>query len=140
MALNEVYKYTRDKTRERPVPVGTVAGQPLLINSRPCVAITSRSDATKTFTLADGSSRSIPVGNPWQTAGSATVAYDGTFEFSGITGLTYPQANDTAVYITGAGALSLTATSNTLFGYIDNPTSYTGVAGKASVRIAQVNV
>jgi hypothetical protein len=135
MALNEVYQYTRFKTRERPVPAGTVAGAPLLINTRPCVAITSRSDATKTFTLADGSSRTIPVGNPWQTAGSATVAFDGTFEFSGIAGLTYPLANDTAIYITAGNTLSTTAAGNTLFGYVDNPTSYTGVAGKAAVRI-----
>ena len=136
MALNEVYRYDREKTRERPVPSGTLPGAPLLINARPCVAITARSDATKTFTLADGSSRTIPIGNPWQTSGSATVAFDGTFEFTGITGVTTSTTNDTPIYITSGGLLTTTATSNTLFGYTDIPTSYTLATGKAPVRIA----
>lgn len=136
MALNEVFQYSKSKTRERAVPSGTLPGAPLLINSRPCVALTARSDATKTFSLADGSSRTIPIGNPWQTAGSATVAFDGTFEFSGITGVTTSTANDVAVYITSGGALTTTSTSNTLFGYTDYPTSYTKQAGVAPVRIA----
>ena len=136
MALNVVYAYDPRKTAERPVPSGTVAGAALLINSRPCVAITSRSDATKTFSLADGSSRTIPVGNPWQTAGSATVAFDGTFELGPITGLATNTAQDTAVYITSGGALTLTSTANTLFGYINYPTSYTTSTTKAPVRIA----
>lgn len=136
MALNLVFQYTASKCRERAVPSGTVSGTPLLINARPCVAVTSRSDATKTFTLADGSSRTIPVGNPWQTAGSATVAYDGTFEFTGITGVTTSTANDTAIYITSGGVLTTTSTSNTLFGYVDLPTGYVQATGKAPVRIA----
>lgn len=136
MALNEVFQYSRSKVRERAVPSGTLAGAPLLINSRPCVAITSRADATKTFTLADGSSRTIPTGNPWQTAGSATVAFDGTFEFTGITGVTTSTTNDTAIYITSGGALTTTSTANTLFGYVDLPTGYILATGKAPVRIA----
>lgn len=138
MSLNEVLAYNRAKTAERPVPSGTLSGAPLLINSRPCVTITARSDATKTFSLADGSSRTIPIGSAGQTAGSATVAYDGTFEFA-VTGVTTSTAQDTAVYITSGNALTLTATANTLYGYINYPTSYTQKNGVAPVRIAQVN-
>jgi hypothetical protein len=87
-------------------------------------------------TLADGSSRTIPIGNPWQTAGRATVAFDGTFEFTGITGVTTSTGQDVAVYITSGNALTTTSTGNTLFGYTDYPTGYTKATGVAPVRLA----
>jgi hypothetical protein len=139
MALNEIFAYSRQRTRERLVPSGTLPGAPLLINSRPCVALTARQDATKTFNIAGGVSHTYPIGSAGQAAGSATVAFDGTFEFTGITGVTTSTAQDTAIYITAGGALTTTSTANTLFGYVDNPRDYTAATGKAAVRIAQVN-
>jgi hypothetical protein len=139
MSLNDVYGYTPRDTAERAVPSGTLPGTPLIINSRPAVAITARADATKTFTLADGSTRTVPIGNPWQTAGTATVAFGGTFEFKGITGVTTSTGQDVAIYITSGGALTTTSTANTLFGYTNYPTSYTKATGQAAVRIAGNN-
>lgn len=136
MALNEVYYYSKEQVRERPVPTGTLPGAPLLINARPCVTITAAADATKVFGSPDGSSRTIPLRAPGQTTGSATVAFDGTWEFA-VTGATTSTAQDIAVYITSGNTLTLTSTGNTLFGYTDYPTSYTKTAGRAPVRISK---
>lgn len=135
MALNFIYEPRGADVAERAVPSGTKAGDPLLIGIRPAVAVTSRQDATKTFTLADGSSRTIPVGSASQTVGAATVAFGGTAEFTGITGVTTSTAQDVAIYITPGGALTTTSTANTLFGYTNYPVSYTKATGKAPVRI-----
>lgn len=135
MSRNLVYNYNHEKTRERAVPSGTKAGAPLLINSRPAVAITARKDDTTTFPLGDGSSRTIPTGSADQSDGMATVAFDGTWEFTGISGVTTSTGQDVPVYITSGGALTTTATSNTLFGWTDYTPGYTKATGKAPVRI-----
>lgn len=135
MARNLVFVYSKERTRERPVPANTQAGTPLLINTRPCVTITARGDATATTNFADGSSATRPVGGAGNLANSATVAYDGTWEFTGITGVTTSTDSDVAVYITAGGALTTTATSNTLYGYTDYPRGYVKATGKAPIRI-----
>lgn len=133
MAKNLIYRYTGEKTRERVVPAGTLSGAPLLLNTRPAVAITSRGDATQSQTIGDVTV-SRPAGGVGNLPNSATVAFDGTWEFA-VTGATTSTGQDVAVYITGAGALTLTATSNTLFGYTDYPRDYFKQAGIAPVRI-----
>ena len=65
----------------------------------------------------------------------ATVAYDGTWEFSSITGVTTSTGQDVAVYITSGGVLTLTSSGNTLYGYTDYPRDYVKAAGIAPVRI-----
>lgn len=135
MARNEVFAYTPRYVRERPVPSGTKSGTPVLIGIRPGVTITARADDTTTFTLADGSSRTIPTGSANQSPGKASIAFDGTWEFTSITGVTTSTADDTAIYITSGGALTTTSTGNTLFGYTDYTPNYTKAAGKAPVRI-----
>lgn len=134
MAKNMVYRYSGEKTRERVVPAGTLAGAPLLINSRPAVALTSRGNATATSTQGSFSV-TRPVGGVGNLDDSATVAFDGTWEFTGITGVTASTGQDVAVYITSGGALTTTATSNTLFGYTDYPRGYAKATGRAPVRI-----
>lgn len=134
MAKNMVYRYTGEKTRERAVPSDTLAGAPLLINARPCVALTSRGDATGSRTFGDFSI-TRPAGGVGNLDDSATVAYDGTWEFTNIAGVTTSTGQDVAVYITSAGALTTTATGNTLFGYTDYPRGYAKAANRAPVRI-----
>lgn len=133
MAKNMVYRYTGEKTRERVVPAGTLSGAPLLLNTRPAVAITSRGDAVASQTIGD-ITVSRPAGGVGNLPDSATVAFDGTWEFP-VTGATTTTAQDVAVYITGAGALTLTVGTNTLFGYTDYPRGYFKQAGIAPVRI-----
>lgn len=135
MTRNAVFAYDPRQVRERPVPSGTKGGTPLLVGIRPGVTLTARADDTTTFSLADGSSRTVPTGSANQSAGNASIAFDGTWEFTGITGVTTSTANDVAIYITSAGALTNVATGNTLFGYTDYPPNYTKATGKAPVRI-----
>lgn len=135
MAMNMIYPYNRERTRERQVPVGTQAGTPLLINSRPCVAVTSRGDATASKTLADGTVIVRNVGMSTGTAfDSATVAFDGTWELA-IASIPTNTAQDTPVYITSGNVLTLVSTANTAFGFTDYPRDYTKTVGIAPVRI-----
>lgn len=141
MALNLVYRGDPRKNRERVVPSGTVSGDPLLLDDGPAVALTSRADATTSFTTPQGYTLSgVPSGGVGNATDSATVAFDGTYEFSGVvsTGTTpvpTSTAQSTAVYITSAGALTLVDTNNDLFGHVDYPPGYHKVAGTLPIRI-----
>lgn len=135
MALNKVFAETQSKNRERAVPAGTQPGTPLLINARPAVALTARGDATKVTTLPGGTTVTAGNGGVGNLADSASVAFDGTWVFEGVTGVTTSTGQDVAVYITSAGALTTTATSNTLFGYTDYPRDFAKATGRAAVRI-----
>lgn len=137
MALNKIFQSTQSEHRARVVPEGTKSGDPLLIGDRPAVALTDRGDGTREATGA------LPVnivsleyksGGASLQPDQASVAFDGTWEFE-VTGAAVSTAQDVAVYITGAGALTLTQGSNTLYGHTDYPESYLKVAGRAPVRI-----
>lgn len=141
MALNLVYRGDPRNNRERVVPSGTVSGDPLLIGTRPAVALTSRGDATTSFTTPQGYTLSgVESGGVGNATDSATVAFDGTYEFDGVvsTGVTpapTSTAQDTAVYITSGLALTLESSGNTLYGYVDYPPDYFKVAGTLPIRI-----
>lgn len=83
------------------------------------------------------------VGNDKATAigeFAAGVAVDGTFEFTGVvsTGSTpapTTTAQNTPVFVTSAGALTLDATGNTRVGTVNYPATYTKAAGKLPVAI-----
>ena len=134
MATNKVFNGIESRNRERVVPAGTQPGTPLLINSRPAVALTARGDATKASDLPGGYSITFNNGGVGNLADSASVAFDGTWEFA-VTGATTSTGQDVAVYITSAGALTLTEGSNTLYGYTDYPRDFAKAAGRAAVRI-----
>lgn len=112
MATNEVFKLG-DATSQV-VPSGTASGAPVLGNGTvPGVALTAEGEG----------------GN---VSGEASVRNTGVWEFE-IDGAVTRGAK---VYITSAGALSTTASGNTLFGYAwaEKPTG----TGPLPVRIAQV--
>lgn len=135
MAKNRIFKETELKNRVRVVPSGTVSGQPLLIGGiRPAVAITDRGDAVKTFSLGGLTMGGFPSGGVGLAPNEASVAFDGTWEFL-VTGATPATAQDDPIYITGAGALTTMAGSNTRFGYVDYPKDYHKAAGRLPVRI-----
>ena len=134
MAVNKIFAETQSKNREATVPAGTLPGVPLIADGRPAVTLTAEPTATKTITRADGVVVTYPIGGVGNAAGKATCAFDGTFEFA-VTGVTTGTGNGVAVYITSGGALTLTATDNTLFGYTDYPRDYRKEAGRAPVRI-----
>ena len=138
MALNKIYQYTEALVRERPVPANTLAGTPLLINTRPAVTLTARGDATKTTAVAGNYLTSVTykVGGASNKADSASVAYDGTFEFA-VAGATTSTADDVEVFITSGGALTLTVGTNTHYGWTDYPVGYRKTAGRAAVRVGK---
>ena len=153
MALNKIFASTQELHRDRklseiivPTPVTTIQpGVPVLIGSaaataRPAVSLTASGNATKTETnglpagITSITYTNGGVGNDGAPAPSASFAFDGTFEFA-VTGATTSQASDVPVYITSAGALTLTAGSNTLYGRTDYPVGYRKEADRAPVKI-----
>lgn len=136
MTLNQIYAPTFGKNRPRKVASGVVAGTPLLSGGEPAVAITSRGDATKTDSVAGAAITSVTYksGGVGLKSDEASLAFDGTFEFA-VAGVTTGTESGVAVYITSGGALNLTASGNTLFGYTDYPSDYRKEAGRAPVRI-----
>lgn len=135
MALNRIYKETERNNRARVVPSGTVSGQPLLVESRPAVAITDRGDATKSFTLGGLTVSGLPSGGVGLADNEASVAFDGTWLFP-VTGATNgDSAQGTVVYITSGGALTLTASGNTRYGTVDRPKDFHNIAGSLPVRV-----
>ena len=151
MALNKIFASTQELHRDRPltdiiVPASTTTiqpGVPVLIgaaagSARPAVSLTASGNATKTETDIGGGITSVTftnggVGNDTSPA-SASFAFDGTFEFA-VTGALTSTPSDALVYLTSAGALTLTAGSNTLWGRTDYPVDYRKEAGRAPVKI-----
>lgn len=152
MALNKIFASTQELHRDRalseiivPTPTTTIQpGVPVLLGgaaatARPAVSLTASGNATKTETSGlPGGITSVTFGNGGagnsSDPASASFAFDGTFEFA-VTGATTSTASDAPVYITAAGALTLTAGSNTLYGYTDYPVDYRKEAGRAPVKI-----
>lgn len=133
MALNRIYKENERNNRARVVPEGTKSGDPLLVEDRPCVALTDRGDGEQTFT-GGGVEITVPSGGVGLGDTEASLAFDGTFEFE-VTGATTATAQGAVVYMTGAGALTMTEGSNTRFGTVDYPIGYFKADGRLPVRI-----
>lgn len=123
MALNVVLAGTPENNREVPVAANTVAGTPLIALGRPAVTLTARGDVVN--------SKGVKIGGIGNKADSATVAFNGVYIFP-VTGALANTAKGTKVYLTSAGALTLTEGTNTLFGTVyDNKPS----AAKCAVEI-----
>lgn len=124
MSTNSRFAYTR--TRSLPVASGVKSNDPVKVGSLVGVALTDR----------QGDDETAETGNP---TGFATVALDGAHDLS-VTGAL--AAAGTPVYITSGGALTATATDNTLFGYSIPGITADGTkasgAGVITVEIAQV--
>lgn len=105
MALNEVFK--EGNHLSLPVPNGTVSGTPLRIGILNAVAETDEGGATVVVNGITQNSGGIGNANDF-----ASVSFVGAWELTVTGALTVGQA----VYITGAGALTATATGNFLFG------------------------
>lgn len=136
MALNRIFKENDRDNRVRVVAAGVKAGTPLLADGKPAVALTNRGDvAAETIAINGGTPIVIARGGVGLADDEATVAFNGTFLFP-VTGATAGDtANGVAVYITSAGALTLTEGTNTRYGVVDRPIDWTNVAGSLPVRI-----
>lgn len=112
------------RTRSLPVASGVKSGDPVVVGGLVGVALTDR----------QGDADTSETGN---VAGSATVALSGAFDVT-VTGAA--AGAGAAVYITSGGALNMTSSGNTLFGYtIPGATdgSKGASAGVITVEIAQ---
>ena len=119
-----------------PVPAGTKSGDPVQVGSIVGVAATDVAVAMPATPTSD----SVAANSSGNPVGYASVLTDGGYLLEVTGAVTAP---GTPVYIDGDGALSLTATDNTLFGYTvpgpDNKyATKSADAGPAVVRIAQV--
>lgn len=149
MALNKIFQSTQARHRARSLttvtapstpPTTIQPGTPVLFAEGGAVALTASGNGTKTQTapLAGGvTSITYKNGGIGLAADEASFAFDGTWDFA-VTGALTTTADGVPVYIIPAtGLLTLTATSNTLFGYTDYPRNYIKEAGRAPVRIGK---
>lgn len=140
MATNMFKKYTESKTREWPVESGTVAGDVVIhpVSGQVGVALPDRGDAQRPANIPGVTGGTVPSGGAGNKANSATVAVDGSWllEIDGVTdGDTNPAsgtagtAAGTSVYRVDAdGTYSLTSSSATFIGVIDDGVIVNGVA------------
>ena len=134
MAPNKVFQENTRTNRAHVVPVGTKAGDLLILGGRPAVALTDRGDATKTTPISGGASLTLPSGGFSLKPNEATLAFDGTWHLP-VTGATTTTDNDVPVYF-NAGNLQLTASGDPV-GYTDYPQGFYKQAGFAAVRIGK---
>ena len=132
MATNKVFQENTNNNRACVVPVGTKAGDFLIVDGRPAVALTDRGDATKTTPISGGASLTLPSGGFSLKPNEASVAFDGTWHLP-VTGATTTTGNGVPVYF-NAGKLQLTE-SGFPDGYTDYPPGFYKRAGFAAVRI-----
>ena len=141
MAKNMIYKYDEKKTRVRTLAATVQAGTPLLdpTDSRPAVALTASGDSTQTITanlpLGWSSVTGVANGGAGLEGKETTLAYDGTWEFASITGVTNSTASGVQIYITSGGVLTNVSSGNTAYGRTDYPLDYKKATGVAPVRI-----
>lgn len=131
-ALRETWKLTDE------VDVGTA----LVNGDRAGVAYTPSGGFTRSETIAGMTISGIGAGGESLDALQVSVATDGSYEFA-VTGATTATTNGTKVYaVVAAGkvtSLTLTASTNTPFGVVNNPQDYVAsAAGIACVKIGVI--
>lgn len=136
MALNLVYRNTDSQNRVEDLGKTLAPGAPAISKAGlPVVAVTGSADYVVSEVIPGlGTLSGIPRGGVGLRGQEVTLAFDGTWEFE-VTGATATTAQGTEVYITAAGALTLTAGSNTAYGYVDWSTDYDRTRGLTPVRI-----
>ena len=135
MATNKVFQEITWLNRAHVVPVGTKAGDFLMVGGRLAVALTDRGDATKTTPISGGASLTLPSGGFSLKPNEASVAFDGTWHLP-VTGATTTTGNDIPVKFKDAGKLQLTDVGRPV-GYTDYPQGFYKQAGFAAVRIGR---
>ena len=148
MAKNMIFRYTDERVRERPL-AGTIApstalttiqpGTPVILKDGPAVALTASGNGTVTVSgvgnLPTGlTSITYTNGGVGNLPTSASFAFDGSWDLP-VTGATTTTESQVMVYMTAAGALTLTEGSNFPFGTTDYPRDYAKAAGRAVVQI-----
>lgn len=124
MALNVILSDIESERRTITVPTKTAPGTPVIFGGRPMVTITGSGDYTNGLTTTGNAviDKMLEVGEPNGGIGlqplEATASPTGTYGFD-VTGADENTTKGAIVYITSAGALTLTAGSNTKFGIVE---------------------
>lgn len=131
-AQREVWALANFENAE--VAVGTA----LINNGRAGVAYTSSGAFTASESLGGMTISGVPAGGIGLDALEVSVATDGTYEFP-VTGAGPTTANGVPVYaVVSSGkitSLTLTASTNALWGVVNNPQDYVAASGVACVKI-----
>lgn len=143
MATNMYKKYTEAKTREWAVPSGTKGGDVVInaVSGEVGVALGDRGDGTRAAGIPGVTGGTVANGMAGVRPGGAVVAVDGTWLLA-VAGVTNGDTGaggagtdeGTKVYRASNGSYTLTATSNTLIGVIDDGVI---VGGTAPVKIGK---
>lgn len=117
MAMNMTHKFTKSEvwTVGNDVAPGTAV---LSITDQPGVTLTGSGDYTTSHAVGPYTITGIPSGGVGLLDDQATVAIDGAFRFP-VAGASASTPGNTLVYITSAGALTLTVGTNDPFGKVD---------------------
>ena len=137
MATNLVYRNTDAYNRVETLAATYASGVPVLsLGGKPAVTVTASGDHTRSEVIpGSGTLSGIADGGVGLVGKQVTLAFDGTWEFTGITGVTTSAAQGTVVYITSGGSLTGTASGNTRFGTVDYPVDYDKTRGPVPVKI-----
>lgn len=122
MALNVVFSDIESERRATVVPTKTAPGTPLIVGGRPVVALTGSGDydGNAITMTANGVTTVLAGGKGGASLAplQATVSPTGTYAFD-VAGASISTAAGTVVYLTSAGALTLTVGTNTKFGVVE---------------------
>lgn len=135
MSVNMYKEYTRSKTREWNVGSNVQPGVLVIVNDQIGVTLTASGGTTATTNLPGGGTWTHNIGGVGNKTNAATVATDGTWLFT-VAGVADGEtvggtgtAKGTKVYrVSADGTLTLTASTNTLVGTIDDGVIVGGVA------------
>lgn len=120
--LNVCYSDVESRRRTRVVGNDVAPGTPLISKGVPAVTITGSGDydGNAVKLVSAGMEVVIAGGRGGETLrdDEATITFTGTYYFD-VEGATASVAEDAVVYITSAGALTLTDTGNTKYGVVE---------------------
>ena len=139
VSTGEAFSSTDAQREVWPITAEVAVGTALINGTRAGVAYTNSGGYTGPNESIGGMTISgIPTGGVGLDALQASVATDGTYEFP-VTGAGPSTANGTPVYaVVSSGritSLTLTASTNTPWGVVNNPQDYVAASDVACVKV-----
>lgn len=138
MATNAVFPYSEKKTEIWTLAATAAPGKAVVggaAGAQPGVTLTGTGDYTKSEVVGPYTITGIPAGGVGLDGKQVSVATDGTWEFTVTGGLTSTAQNALVYFVSADGTLTLTASTNKVFGKVNYPQDYAKVAGTLPVEI-----
>lgn len=138
VSTGEAFSSTDGLREVWPVATEVAAGTALINGTRAGVAYVASGGYTSSAVVGPYTISGIPSGGESLDALKASVSTDGTYQFP-VTGASSSTTNGTLVYAVVASGritgLTLTASTNSLFGVVNNPSDYVAVGTSVCVKI-----